>query len=728
MRDLSIRRVVGAGVLWAAVLGPGCASAPPVHPATPTIPFEQKMAWMLQLEDRRVLRIEPPSPAPVATAAVRGRKQPPAPVAAAPAATLDLTVLVTDPEARVRRRAATAIGRVGLREGVLPLTVALTDTDPDVREMAAFALGLIGDGSAAARLMTALTDGSPMVRGRAAEALGLIALAEPPQLDAAARKNAADAIGRMAAEYARSPVLAAIGPDDDRWPAAPEAEAFRLGIYALVRLHAYEQLAATVLDANGQRVTTWWPVAYALGRIEDKRAQPALVAALKGPGKYGVAFAARGLGVLKDPAGVDPLLSLIGAAGTPPEAIVSAVRAVASIGGTRTATALVKLAGETSDANVKLEAVTALGALHASDGLQIVQDFLTDPWPSMRAAALRAAAAIDPEQFVLVLSGMEPDPEWTVRAALAEALGTLPSGVALERVRSMLHDEDRRVIPAVLSALVRLKAPDAAAVLLGQLKEPDFVVRATAARLIGELKADGGAEALREALTLAQADAAIDARAAIVEALAAYGGANAGAAKELLGDKDWALRVRAIDLLAKSEPAGDYRAAIRPVPGAPAAAYDAAQLVGPPYSPHVFIETAKGTIEFELAVLDAPQTSHNFITLARKGFFNGLQIHRVVPNFVVQDGDPRGDGEGGPGYTIRDELNERPFVRGSVGMALSWRDTGGSQFFITHSPQPHLDARYTAFGQVVNGMDVVDRIQQGDTIQRVRVWDGNSLQ
>ena len=124
----------------------------------------------------------------------------------------------------------------------------------------------------------------------------------------------------------------------------------------------------------------------------------------------------------------------------------------------------------------------------------------------------------------------------------------------------------------------------------------------------------------------------------------------------------------------------------------------------------------------------APLTVENFVQLARSGFFNGLTVHRVVPDFVVQTGDPRSDGEGGPGYTIRDELNERPFLRGTVGMALSWRDTGGSQFFITHSPQPHLDARYTVFGQVVNGMDVVDRIQQGDTITRVRVWDGTTMQ
>ena len=85
-------------------------------------------------------------------------------------------------------------------------------------------------------------------------------------------------------------------------------------------------------------------------------------------------------------------------------------------------------------------------------------------------------------------------------------------------------------------------------------------------------------------------------------------------------------------------------------------------------------------------MLDAPLTSHNFVTLARKGFFNGLRIHRVVPDFVVQDGDPRGDAEGGPGYSIRDELNDLPYLRGTVGMALSGKDTGGSQYFLTISP------------------------------------------
>ncbi|MGH7336069.1 MAG: peptidylprolyl isomerase, partial [Myxococcota bacterium] len=144
----------------------------------------------------------------------------------------------------------------------------------------------------------------------------------------------------------------------------------------------------------------------------------------------------------------------------------------------------------------------------------------------------------------------------------------------------------------------------------------------------------------------------------------------------------------------------------------------------PPFSPHAYIETEQGTIEVELAVLDAPMAVASFIDLARRGFFTGVALHRVVPDFVVQAGDPRGDGQGGPGYTLRDEVNQRPYLRGIVGMARDWMDTSGSQFFITHSPQPHLDARYTVVGHVVNGMDVVDRLQQLDVIRSIRIWDG----
>jgi cyclophilin family peptidyl-prolyl cis-trans isomerase len=129
-------------------------------------------------------------------------------------------------------------------------------------------------------------------------------------------------------------------------------------------------------------------------------------------------------------------------------------------------------------------------------------------------------------------------------------------------------------------------------------------------------------------------------------------------------------------------------------------------------------------IEIHLNIVEAPLTSAAFLDLARQGFYNGLTFHRVVPDFVVQGGDPRGDGSGGPGYTLRDEVGQRPYGPGAVGIALAGKDTGGSQFFITLSPQPHLDGSYTLLGWVAEGLDVAQRIRPGDTIERVEVWTG----
>jgi peptidyl-prolyl cis-trans isomerase B (cyclophilin B) len=133
------------------------------------------------------------------------------------------------------------------------------------------------------------------------------------------------------------------------------------------------------------------------------------------------------------------------------------------------------------------------------------------------------------------------------------------------------------------------------------------------------------------------------------------------------------------------------------------------------------IETDRGDIEIELFREDAPATTAAFIRLAQGGFYNGLTFRRVVPFFVIQVGEPRSGQEGGPGYALRCEINMQPFVRGSVGMAPAGKDTGGSQFFVTLSPQPHLDGGYTCFGRVISGMQVADRIIPGDVVRRVRI-------
>jgi cyclophilin family peptidyl-prolyl cis-trans isomerase len=319
-----------------------------------------------------------------------------------------------------------------------------------------------------------------------------------------------------------------------------------------------------------------------------------------------------------------------------------------------------------------------------------------------------------------------------VRAAIATTLGTLPPDIAVPALTTMLADQDRRVIPAVLEAFVKLRAPGAAAVLLQRLKDDDPGVRSAAAAGLGELKPPNAEQALVEAYQFGQRDSAYSARTSALAALSKYGAAAATPVlKTALADKDWAVRLRAAMLLKELDPASaaDVDRQIRPVPTTAATpAYDAPRLTSPPVSTAAYLDTDRGTIEIELAVLDAPLTVENFVALARKGYFDGVSVHRVVPDFVIQGGDPRGDGEGGPGYTIRDEISARPYLRGTVGMALDlWRDTGGSQFFITHSPQPHLDAKYTVFGRVIAGMDVVDQIQQGDVIRRVRVNDGQTI-
>ena len=265
--------------------------------------------------------------------------------------------------------------------------------------------------------------------------------------------------------------------------------------------------------------------------------------------------------------------------------------------------------------------------------------------------------------------------------------------------------------------------------MLEHLKHEDPVIGAAAARL-GELKPPNVAAALAEAYKLGQRDVTYVARGS--RAVRARGlrrrrghaDADDGPGRQGLGGPrargDAAEAVRSGDRCRHPHPARANVATRRISTRRPAWSI-------PPVSTQVYIETDRGTIQIELAVLDAPLTVENFVALARKGFFDGVTFHRVVADFVVQSGDPRGDGEGGPGYTIRDELNQRPYLRGAVGMALDWADTGGSQFFITHSPQPHLDARYTVFGRVISGMEIVDQIQPWDVIRRVIVWDGENL-
>jgi cyclophilin family peptidyl-prolyl cis-trans isomerase len=465
-----------------------------------------------------------------------------------------------------------------------------------------------------------------------------------------------------------------------------------------------------------------------LQRLENPATQPALRALVAEPHTYTRVFAAKGLGMTRDRSAVPLLIPLVSSGDS--LVAIEAVRALGRIGDPAATPALLALLHARGTApHLRLEAVTAVAGLGGEGVSDTLLDLLGDPGSAVRAAALEGLARLDPDGFVFILSGLDPDPQWSVRAALATALGSLSAETALPRLRVMLSDPDQRVVSAVLPAIAALRPPDASEIMLVRLKVDDPVVRAAAASALAQLLPPQGAPALAAAYRLGQRDQTYVARAAALTALAGYGTPDAvQVLNEALTDADWAVRVRAAALLRTIDPTNDASLRIRPVPSqATPDQYSAPHVLRPTVSTQLHLETDRGTIQIELAVLDAPQTVENIVTLARKGFYDGLSFHRVVPGFVVQAGDPRGDGEGGPGYTIRDELNDRTYVRGTVGMALDWEDTGGSQFFIVQSPQPHLDARYTVVGRVISGMEVVDQIERWDVLRRVRVWDGETF-
>ena len=145
--------------------------------------------------------------------------------------------------------------------------------------------------------------------------------------------------------------------------------------------------------------------------------------------------------------------------------------------------------------------------------------------------------------------------------------------------------------------------------------------------------------------------------------------------------------------------------------------------IDPSKNYRVIIETNKGIIELELYPEHAPKTVNNFVFLAKEEFYDGISFHRVISNFMIQGGDPTGTGGGGPGYSFEDEVAENPLTheKGVISMANAGPNTNGSQFFITHDPQPHLNGKHTVVGKVVDSQDVVDSIQQGDIMEQVKI-------
>lgn len=650
----------------------------------------------------------------------------------------ELTKLLFHSNAAVRARAALALGRIGDKRATTALLTALEkDAEESVRLMSAFALGEMEDNHAVATLIRLLASAreSLAVRARMVEALGKIA-----SLPTSNTNTAQPSPATVNATIIRQ-------LPEAKTKLSPEQKLMTsLTITALLRLRQaasvetlVQLLSATDADVRAQAANALYRL-----RLPLTEALPALLVALADKDPVVRANAARALGQSKDTGDINLVRRLYQSFSDPHDQ----VRANAARGMLALAASDNQLARETllawsrtqSKAPGHKSGVSAL-ELEIAAGLGTLKDKrFVDYLLRLRAAAKgnpqpeieTALARLDEQAF---LTGLPANhtwqfAQWRQVAAIAQGLGEISAAPGHQRLVELLKltetaKLDERAVPALLRALARHRPDDLSALLREKLKHKDLFIRGAAAALLSGSLNDENLAALVSAFAQAKPDAMNDAKLALLTALARYNDERAvSALRSALADDDHLVRRRASELLQQK---GEGNAA--PI-GIVSTQHDDAfyqrVLRRSGTKPVAIIQTRRGQtkrgrITLQLFADDAPLTVENFIALARRGYFNGLTFHRVVPNFVIQGGDPRGDGEGGPGYQIRCEINLRPYQRGTVGMALSGKDTGGSQWFITHSPQPHLDGGYTVFGQVTTGMHVVDQIARDDVIERITI-------
>ncbi len=650
---------------------------------------------------------------------------------------------------QVQEWCALALGRIGNPKALPWLYEALHAPYAAVRAASAFAIGesedrdllrnegRIADLSAAGELRDSLDDSALSVSMRAIEALGKIG----QEADAAEIARRLDRLS-----YDGSP---------------SQRTCLGLAITALMRLRSLAARPALERLAGLDDPEIQWRAANALYRMRAKDSRPVFERLLQSHDPDVRAHAARALGICADPglaAVLEPLLHPEREGRKTPLAVrVSALQALVALKNPRSAPAIEKAilaapVGESSpdqidQLNFAVLAVAALGNIGSEKNAATLQHFVHMNGPVADNAIIALAKVLrqDPDRFFNLVAGAQFDAPAGVRA-WATALGELGGLRAQSELKSMLARaaEDQAAppicsaIPVVLQALARAQSPDLQGVLPTYLTSRDgVIVRAALAAYQPAASAPTPWKPIVQAYMGPDFGMDPETKVAILNRLEPWIqlGEIQTFLRSALRDPERNARIAAGRLLRK--------AGIQDVPNDPGPCDAGAPrllcslLAGARQDrTTATLETTRGTIEIELYPEDAPLTVANFVTLAKRGsfdghafsgFFDGHTFMRVVPYFVIQGGDPRDDQEGGPGYSIRCEINMRPYERGSVGMALSGKDTGGSQFFITLSPQPHLDGGYTCFGRVVSGMTAAEHMIAGDRIIKVLIKEEVSL-
>jgi len=591
--------------------------------------------------------------------------------------------LLHDRALSTRAAAARALGLIQERSTGRALVTALADRSATVRREAAFALGLLGDSTAA----------------------GPVALRWEHEIDPGAREAMVTALGYLGAQAGAPAVARALEGkrESERWAAA----------LAAARIRARVLTSPLTAQADALHPEMRWRVAYALGKIGDKAGAPALRNLAHDRSELVRMSAARAIAEVGDSASAPLLASMLRDGAW--RVRVNAAHALGLLGAREQAAAIRPLLQDTTP-HVRWEAALALGVLADSASVPALTRALSDSSTGVVQGAALSLLKLQGERAIPTVAAQLDLLPGFLRSGLLEAMGPVPGPMALQTLLARArYTTDPPEAAGAAAGLAQRKA-DAAVVLpaLRVLIAPnalprDFTVVCNAADGLGQMGDSASVPALAQLLGRFGTTQDADIRATAASALAALK-TRAALAALVPARRDPERRIRETACQALGLPADSIGLTKNPLLRAPAAK---------PVPSIAVLQTERGLITIAFDHARAPATVENFVSLVRAKFFDGIAFHRVVPNFVVQDGCPRGDGWGGPGYMIPCEYSDHPYETGTVGMALSGKDTGGSQWFITLSPQPRLEGRYTVFGVVTRGMDVAERIMPGDRILRV---------
>lgn len=671
-----------------------------------------------------------------------------------------LSAWLKDANPSVRAAGATALGRAGEALAfaggdptafVDALLAHTSDPAVEVRLAIASAVGLIGEKASGRITAPFEAEKNADVRAKWIRAAGRVApLPKPAAAETTPTPTSTPETPASNADPVSSPELLLLEKalaDEDLAPDAGLA----LGVWGLrcerggAGIPALSKsLAAAIRERfNGTAGRSRLPYAYAIWRLRQTTMTSEARDGLADPDARVRGVSARALGGIPGAHGRREVSRLL--RDSNPATRVEAARALAKLADADSTAAvdLVELL-ELSDppkipdsvfpaasTHVAIAAAEALGDLKFRATAEPLRARLGSEDPYLFAAVsvayVKVVGLASIPDFAQLLAELQEPSGWRHRKLIAEALAGLPKEeAAADRVPfeaaplfdRLLADADLRVRASALDAYAELAGPAARPQLLEALKSDDVaMIGVGAGRLEGFAHAKDAAASAEDGPALVTClarlvESAPDTAAGVVSAAAMLGGdaaipvlekAAVSKSNALMLAAAKALRAKGRTPPARTEP--------------PSALPSEADWLAVADHTRMTVRTTRGDVRVALRADIAPTTVLHLVTLSRKGYFDDIIFHRVVPAFVVQGGDPRGDGNGGPGSTIPCELSDLPYEVGTVGMALSGRDTGGSQFFIATTPQPHLEGNYTVFGKVTDGMyPVVDQLEVGDRI------------